>query len=84
VIWVAVDVKITRVLIVLAIGGGGIYAFFMGGIVYVMAFIIALLAWTLREAVWWRGSGHRGGFIRSFWGPDWKDQRTKKDTGRRS
>ena len=61
-------VNTTRILIVLAIGGGGVYAFFMGGVVYVIAFIIALLAWTLREAVWWRGSGHRGGFMKSIWG----------------
>jgi hypothetical protein len=79
-----VGVKTARVVIVLDIVAGGVYAFFIGGGVYVVAFILALMAWTLREAVWWRGSGRRGGFIKSIWGPDSGLERSKnkKDTVR--
>jgi hypothetical protein len=68
-----------RVLIVFVIGGGIVYGFLSGGGTYVITFIIALLAWTLREAVWHRGSGYRGRFIKYTWGldNDWKIRRNK-------
>lgn len=47
---------------------GAVYAFLVGGGVYTIAFVIALLVWLGREAIWWRGSGHRGGLIKEFWG----------------
>jgi hypothetical protein len=74
------DVKTVRVVIALAIIGGVVYAFFLGGVVYAIAFIVALLVWALREAIWWRGSGYRGSLIKYFWGPDkdWRRQGTKK------
>lgn len=64
------SVKATRLLIVLVIGGGVVYALLLRGIVYAIAFMIALLAWLGREVVWSRGSGYRGGFIKDLWGSD--------------
>jgi hypothetical protein len=73
--------KTIRILIVVAIGGGAVYALFMGGVVYAIAFMMALLMWFVREAVWWRGSGSRGGFIREFFGGGDNGCKNQRDKG---